>query len=362
MLTSLLKNPFAIRLCLLSALAYPPVAFAAPSVGGEAVFEFQLESGQRSDNPGDERTNIFGRTEVAPTVTINDHFYVDGVGVLEPILAPPPGEDAFMESEGAFIEELKLNYVNGPYHIFVGKFNPGFGIAWDYGRGVWGEDFAQDYEMTEKLGAGASATFGSDDVGQHTVTGTSFVADTSFLSESAITSRGRTRRADGGASNSDDFSSFTLSLDGDQAAGVENFSYHLGYRHVAAGDVNVGASDENGVAVNVNYTVPLTKRIQSDILLEFAGIDSVDGSPDDARYYTASVINKIDERWNVTLAYTKRDVRVRGAQDSRDHLFQATGGYDFGNGLTVEGGWKQTEEAGVDNNVVGGLARYTKSF
>ncbi len=51
-----------------------------------------------------------------------------------------------------------------------------------------------------------------------------------------------------------------------------------------------------------------------------------------------------------------------GAPDMNDHLFQLSGGYDFGNGLTLEGGWKSTEESSVDTDILGALARYTVEF
>jgi len=338
-------------------------ASAQTGLSGEAVFEFQLERGSDSDDPGNERTNAFGRTEVAPTLTINEHFFVDGVAVFEPIQAPPPpGEDAFMDHEGVFAEEIKANYVNGPYHVFAGKFNPQFGTAWNWGRGIWSEDFAEGYEITEKIGFGGALTVGNERTGEHTLVGSTFFADTSFLSDSALTARGRTRKADGGASNTEDFSSFVTSLHGANVAGVENLSYHLAYRHLGAGDADLGGRDEKGVAATVSYIIPFSDNLQSDALLEYAAINNVGGSADDVRYYTASIVNTIKQNWNVTLGYTKRDTLLNAAPDNNDHLFQLSGGYDFGNGLTLETGWKKTEVAGVDTNIIGGLARYTVGF
>ncbi len=343
-------------------------AFAAekatsyPNISGEAVFELQLEGGVDSDDNDNERVRTFGRTEVAPTLQLTKNFYIDGVGVFEPVNDPNIGRGSFFEQEGGFIEELKLNYENGPYKAFAGKFNPGFGIAWDYGRGIWSEDFAEDYEITEKLGFGGSYTLETANAGSHTFTASTFFADTTFLSNSTITQRGRTRESDGGASNTEDFSSYVFALDGANVGGIENLSYSLGYRHLEKGDEDVGGKDENGVVANLNYVFPLTKNIESDVLAEFATIDNFGGLDVNSRYYTASVVNTIYDDWNVTIGYTKRETDITGLGDFNDHLLQVSGGYDFGNGLTLEAGWRNSEEFGTDIDILGALARYTVAF
>lgn len=350
---------------LLTSATFAMPAFAEetpyPNISGEAVFEMQLEDGVDSDDPDNENTQTFGRTEVAPTIRLSEHFFIDGVAVLEPVQAAGTGRSRFFDDEGIFIEEIKLNYENGPWAAWAGKFNPGFGIAWDYGRGIWSEDFAEDYEITEKLGFGAAYTFETQDNGNHTLTASTFFADTTFLSESTMTRRGRTRLSTGGASNTEDFSSFVVSLDGDNAAGIENLSYHLGFRHLGEGDATPG-DDEQGIAANINYVLPVNDALVSDILLEFVGINHIDGGTDDSRYYTASVVNTIYEDWNVTVGFTKRITQSPGVADVNDHLLQLTGGYDFGNGLTLEAGWRGSEESNIDNNILGGLARYTLEF
>lgn len=86
-----------------------------PLVSADVVIELQSDWGIDSDDPDEERNNTFMRTEVAPTLSITDNFFIDGTLVLEPVLDPDPGEDNFFEDEGVFVEELKLNYVNGSW-------------------------------------------------------------------------------------------------------------------------------------------------------------------------------------------------------------------------------------------------------
>lgn len=265
-----------------------------------------------------------------------------------------------------FAEEIKLNFESGPWAAWAGKFNPGFGSAWDYGRGIWSEDFAEDYEITEKLGIGAAYTFETQHSGNHTLSATTFFADTTFLSDSVITKRPRVKLSDGGASNTEDFGSFTVALDGETLGGVENLSYHLGFRFLGEEDAAPGAGtdDETGVAANINYATPISDDVAVDILLEYAGIQNFGGAANtDHNYYTASIVTTIMEDWNVTAGYTLRDIDAPGSgSDFDDYLFQLSGGYDFGNGLTAEAGWRSSEEADADTDILGFLFRYTRAF
>lgn len=347
-----------------SLLSYSNFAAAQyPTFSGEMVIELQNEYAADSDDQDvDGYNQLFLRSEVAPVLHFNEHFYLDGVAVLEPVQDFDAADDSFFEEEGVFIEEIKLNFEHGPWGLFAGKFNPGFGIAWDYGRGIWGEDFAEDYEITEKIGAGASYTLETPNFGAHTFTASSFFADTTFLSESIGTSRGTTTKSDGGVSNTEDFSSYVFSLEGENLAGVENLYYKLGYRHQAEGDADTGGNDENGYVMTLGHVFDVTERVNADLLLEYADIHSFEAGNDDNRYATASLITTFDEKWNVTIAYTDRDTNVNGGGDIDDHLLQISGGYDFGQGTTFEVGWKNTQEDSTDTDIIGALVRHSFEF
>lgn len=357
------------RLCLLTGtilsigVAAPALADNYPAISGEIVMELQNDYSVNSDDAAtDEHNNLFLRTEVAPTIAINENLFIDGVAVWEDIQDREPNDDNFFDNEGAFIEEIKLNYENGPWAAWAGKFNPGFGIAWDFGRGIWGEDFAEDYEITEKIGVGGAYTFDMADMGSHTLAASTFFADTTFLSGSAVTKRDKLDKSDGGVSNTENFSSFVLSLEGDNLAGVESLYYKLGYRHQDEGDVSAGGDDETGYVATLGHVFTVTDRVAVDALIEFADIENFAAGTNDNQYFTTSFVTTIDEQWNIAASYTSRDISVQGGSDVDDHIFQLSGGYDFGQGTTAELGWRNSEEAGVDTDIVGALIRHTFAF
>lgn len=321
-----------------------------PHVSSEVVVEMQSEQDA-------EQHRLFLRTEVAPTVRLNEHIHIDGVFVLEPIHDPAPGEDIYFKDEGIFAEEIKINFSHAPWSAFAGKFNPGFGIAWDYGRGIWSEDFAEDYEITEKIGFGGAYALQTQTMGTHSLNLSTFFADTSALSQSIVTRRDRTRKADGGASNTEDFSSFTAALESDDTGGLENLRYKIGYRHLGTDD----AADEKGWVLMLGHVHRPYETIAFDMMVEYADIENFEGiSGEDRHYISASIVTSFDERWNLTLGYTAR--HIDGTGHDHDHLFQVSGGYDFQNGLTLDLGWKNTEETGEDNNIIGLVGRYSYAF
>ena len=332
-------------------------------ISGAVVMELQNEYAVDSDNDTRDGDNdLFFRTEVAPVIQFHKNIFIDGVAVLENINDRKPNTNNTFESEGIFMEELKVNFEKDGWAAFAGKFNPGFGIAWDYGRGIWSEDFAEDYEITERIGLGGSYTYEHEDFGIHTLTASTFFADTTFLSQSVISKRDRVNKDDGGVSNTEDFSSFVISLEGENLASIENLYYKLAYRSQSEGDADSGGDDETGYAATLGYIFPFTELIELDALVEFVDIENFDAGTDDNEYFAASLVTTFDAQWNLTIGYTSREIDVKGDSDIDDHLIQVSAGYDFGQGTTIEIGWRGTEESGDDTDIIGGLIRHTFEF
>lgn len=346
---------------------HPPIKVESPEefriFSGAVMMELQNEYVTDSDDKTiDGYNDLFFRTEVAPRIQFYRPIFIDGVAVLENVNDPKPNTNNTFQSEGIFMEELKLNFEQGGWAAFAGKFNPGFGIAWDYGRGIWSEDFAEDYEITERIGLGGSYNYEHEAIGTHTLTASTFFADTTFLSQSVISKRDRVSKDDGGASNTENFSSFAIALEGENLAGIKNLYYQLAYRYQSEGDEDSGGDNETGYAVTLNHIFPVTERVELDALVEFVDIKHFDAGTDDNQYFSASLITTFDERWNITIGYTSREIDVQGDSDIDDHLVQVSAGYDFGQGTTIEIGWRGTEEDGDDTDIIGGLIRHTFEF
>ena len=148
------------------------------------------------------------------------------------------GGDQFFDDQGAWIEQLYAAYRYDQLDLFAGKINPRFGIAWEFAPGVYGREFAEDYELTERIGFGA-ATLDRPDLGEHRLSASTFFADTTALGESVITRPRftdpatervkRNRKSYGGVSNTESLSSYAVVLEGAAIPFLGGFTYHLSY-------------------------------------------------------------------------------------------------------------------------------------
>lgn len=325
--------------------------------------ELQNDYDYRSDTAGAEVNNLTLKLEPEATIKVLPvpglSFFIHGV--LEQVADGGPNEGRYFKEEGFYIEDLYVNYETGQFNFRGGKTNPGFGIAWDQAPGIYGTDMAEDYEMAERITLSASASFDSKDLGSHNLTVGSFFLDTSPL-QNTISSktRGTVERSDGGVSNTDDFSSFNIVLEGGKYPAAPALAYHLAYIHQAHG--RDGTEDETGFAAAITTKFNLSKTVALTPLFEAVFLNDLGGTKDkDRQYWTASALTEW-QKWNLALAYTKRRTEKTGASTLNDYQGQASIGYTYDSGLTVDFGWKRLKELGAVTDRVGFLLTYALGF
>ncbi len=362
-----MRNAYASGGCLAASLCLIAAGHAAaqesgsattPRLDADVLIEIQNDGAFASENDANERNDLFTTTEPFLSFKATEHFKIESGLVLEPVRGADPGEDRFFEDHGLYAEELYAAYETERFGIKAGKYNPSFGTAWDAAPGIYGVDFAEDYELTERLGAAASYTLDAGEAGAHTVTVNSFFADTTFLSKSAFTSRGELDKADGGPSNTEDPASFSLTLDGGGMADVP-VDYHVGARFQEGGPGT--ARDETGLVAGVSGNSAIIPGHLLQPLVEVAYFDDFAGTRQERTYLTAGTA-LIRGPWNVSASYTGRFIDANGgAGDSDDTLAQLSAGYSFDNGLTLDAGYRFEESADTNTHILGALLTYTFS-
>ena len=331
-----------------------------PTLSGEVAIEVQDDWTYHSEDRDNELNDLFTKTEPTLVTHFTREFSLTLHGVLEPIRDPGPRDDRVFDDQGLYVEDLYLSYDRDRFSIQGGKFTPNFGIAWDAAPGIYGTDVAEDYEFSERIGFGGAYAFDGKAVGTHTVSASLFFMDTSILSESVLANRPRVRRADGGAGNTEELTSFAIGLDGEEIPGLTGLAYHLALIRQAEG-VD-GNSDELGYAIALSQEMTLGKDVGFNPLIEYVYFDDSGGiSGDDKSYLTAA--GELTWRdWNLALAYTWRHTDPAGTADVDDHQFQVSAGYTFPIGIGVNVGGKIVEEAGIRSEVAGFLIDYTIEF
>ena len=331
-------------------------------IKGKLSVELQTDTTFDSDDPGAELTDTYNTTELGVEVTFNRFLTGHGAFTFEPVLDPGPGEDRFFEDEGLYAEELFANVALGRgVNVFGGKFNPAFGQAWDVTPGVYGVDFAEDYEIAERLGFGASIERENTRLGTVTLTGSVYHLDTSGLSRSAFTDRGRRTLADGGASNTENLDSFALALDAVKVPSLGGANLHFAYRFQHKGIGIDDLEDEHGFVAGINGSRSMN-GVQFNWIGEIAHLDNAEGTRDDLWYYTVGGVATFANKYNIAVSYTGRPRDVAGGSDLDDMLFQVSAGVGLRNGWTVDAGYKYHVENDMDNHTVGVLLAKSFSF
>lgn len=342
-----------------------PQAFADdsfPTIHGVVSSEVENDWAYRSDDSGAEVNTLY--TTIEPTITIGltDRLSIETGLVFEPVQATDAGEDTSFDNEGLYVEQLKMIFGTEKWSLFGGKFNPSFGSAWDLAPGVYGTDFAEDYEQTERLGLGGSYTLGNDAQGEYTLSANLFMADRTPLSDALFTKRERLHLSDGGINNTRWPSSFSVTMDGENTGGIANLGTHIGYYNQADGTKDSGLDRETAYTIGLDYAYPVTDRLEATFLGEWAGIRDSGGSSDDVDYYTAGTALILDSHWNLSLSHTSRTTSLSGGDDIHDKMTQISGGYAFDNGITVDAGYKTAREDGTDTDTLGVLVGYGFEF
>lgn len=364
-----MKLPARALMVLALGCAGPALAQQAsyPRLSSETTLELQGDDIVHTSNGEGKTKNLHGKAEEEANLFLTQNFGIKATLTLEQVVSQD--RDSAFRDHALYLEQLFGFYKTSDFSFFAGKFNAPFGQAWDTAPGIYGQEFAGDYELTERVGFGASMNFGNDRIGHHTVTGTLFTADTSFLSTSLITKPrfgapgvdrvGRNRLAYGGQGNTGQLDNGTVTMKGFGIAGIEGLSYNIGYEHLSPGDAGAKATD--GVVAGLIYDHELSDRWAMKLGLEGVYQTHASGTASNATYITPSAEFTLDDKWLFSAAGTWRSFS-KGADGTgsrqNDYLVDATVGYRFTDQLAGYAALARMREEGVSSDYVGLLLRY----
>lgn len=306
----------------------------APGFTWEGSLELEYSRTFKSDTPGNEFGAATGTLDLSGAYRFNDTISVFAALTGESVNDPVPG-DRYFTDWGLYIKELGVQFDTGAASFQLGKVSPVFGIGWDQTAGFFAADLAEDYELTEQLGALVAVDLGSAGMLHAGL----FYADDTALSRSAGFRRGRNTSAAGGAGN-------TGRLDNGAVTWIKSFGeteLRLGVRHLSrgAGDVK----SENGVVASLFHSF---HNMPLDLFAEVASFSGYGGTADDASYATLNAAYALGD---VTLSgtYARRDIDSTGLTE----LFSVGAEYEFGERYLVGAALARIEEAGAVDHVFG---------
>ena len=313
------------------------VRFSA-DISVEIENDFTFES---TDNAA-ELNDLFATVEGAFGLEFGQGASLNSTILFEPIADAT--DDRVFEDHGLFVEELYFAHEFGKGSVLAGKFDPAFGFAWDAAPGIYGVDFAEDYELTEKIGAGFAVPFGLFD-GEAAVAVSAFMADRTFLSDSLVNSRGNLDRGDGGLSNTAAPTSVAVTLFGETASET---AYNLGFRVQDAGDIGGGVT-EYGVVGGVTTPVDLGGA-DLELLAEGAFFPNFNGVQGSAAFMTLGAAAPVGPV-TMSAVYSLREVRAAPT----DHLATVSAEMELYDGVVGAVGYRYGREADESNHTIGAL-------
>ncbi|MEP2639988.1 hypothetical protein [Roseobacter sp.] len=318
-------------------------AFAQDSrFSADFTAEIETDFTFDSDDADSEITDTFLTIEGALSYHLTDNVSLNATLLIEPVT--DADDDRFLENHGFFAEELFLSFGVGQSDVTIGKFNPTFGTAWDAAPGIYGVDFAEDYEITERVGAAVDFGFAFAG-GDHTVQVAAFQADRTFLSDSLGRERGQLDINSGGVSNTTGIESFSVALSGE----FGNTNYNAGLQRQGAG--NGDADDQTGAVFGLNQV--LDTALPIEVLGEVAYFDAFDGTDNSATIATFGSSVAFDA-FTLSGVFAIRDVEEAPV----DRLYTVSVEKELVPGLTGSVGYRFGQEDGVDSNALGVLLAY----
>ena len=279
---------------------------------------------------------------------------------------PGDKDDKFFEDHPVFIAALTVNYDTENFSAYAGKFNPVVGVDYHSFPGMYISTLVEHYAIRERIGAGFKVRHDLEDFGRHSLEISSFMADTTFLSDSTVHQRGNTSKEDGGPSNTQRFNSYAISLEGSDFYSltnniVEGLSYRIGHAVQAAAETS--PRDEIRYSVSVGYKHIFTRDLTARLMTEHMAINNLNGETSHDRSYNNLAIRFHYKNWFAGTAYTLIDNEADEEGENHDgHVFEGSAGYNFPFGLSVEVGYKRSDEENEEKELLGTLLKYSYEF
>jgi hypothetical protein len=277
------------------------------------------------------------------------------------------GHSRFFDDHTLKIRDLNIRYETDQFGVMAGKFSPVVGFDYHQFPGIYGYQVIHEYALREKIGLGANLKLDMGDFGKHKLEASSFFADTSFLSGALFNHQDPVEKQDGGVSNTEDLSSFAVSLGGKDFYSLNNnivqgLSYRLGFAHQAAGKNN--EEDENRYSVSLNYKHRFTKDLEGRMIGEIMHIRHLNGEAAHDRTWHTAGLEITYKNWNVgsTWSHIRNDNSVEIDEAIDGDIVQASIGYEFDSGVFLGVGYKYQDEENEENHRVGALVSYSHHF
>jgi hypothetical protein len=348
-----------------------------PYVTGDVLFQFQADSILSTKKKGVSPNNGFIYIQPNISLNFNKNWSVKTQWRIQPndVLTTqgttqnPERYRSFLGSDrganfdenGFLVEEIKVQFENEDLRVFAGKFDPTFGTAWRKSKriGVFAAQMTEDYNLREKLGGGVTALLENSNITFNT-----FMNDTTGLSRSALSDRGRAPQNDGLAGNTGTLSSYSVAMEGENFLSVDDLFYNVGYRSLDVENITtLDQTKELGYVFGTEYLYRISRNSSLIPFAEVVKIKNFTGTRGrSADYRTFALIGKYSS-WTTSVSFIQRDIKASLAGATiKDRQLQFSVGYKFTDNLTIDVSRADMKENGDKAALVGAVVSYLYKF
>jgi spore germination protein len=329
------------------------------SVAGETSASVEVYSAFATTDPAHRRENWMVYLDSAQTLALSPRLDLESD--VRVVLESDGEDERFYTDfphEGLYVKKLVLRHATERYSFFAGKYE----LAADI-RGhapIFFGNHSVDLSLSRRLGAGASATLTHATLGQHTLTGHLFHADTTRLRGEVFTGQDRNGMYDGRLARTGRPDSFLVTLNGGTTGEGAGIAYTLGAGRQQNGDP--AGLDEQVYLGALKGNVPLGRYGALEPSIDLLSLHDAGGAAGDTRNLLLGL------SWSGAVltvggAYSIRFGAPGFAPDGRqDHIGELLARYDIGRGFSVEAAYQNIREDGAQDNLFGIVLGYMRDW
>ena len=349
---------------------------------GISLFSEDTTSGPNSGSPSSNymKGYLLGNLYFTPDLYLsaNLRFSSDKAGVSYD----------YFDGLSAFWAELALRYDTDNYSLVMGHASVNYSLSRDYMAGLWGKTYAKkEYGVDGMMVLGGSYKIDGKKFGNHAISATAFMVDTTALSDTYGSSRDPTPLSIGGPANTGKFNNMAFAIDGLNIAALPKFRYQVASVRLTTDSLYVKetkqyvpnqylANEQRYVVAGMFNKLDLGAKVKLSPLLEWNRVINSGGiSGFNKSYYVGSLLFGY-KKWNLGISAALWDADWSKLPDAvkskipsntynsdRWNNEQIAIGYSFDNGIKATLGYKKENEIrGTTTQTIGLNLKYDLPF
>jgi hypothetical protein len=353
--------------------------FSRPIIQGKLGVSLFTEDTYDGKNLNNQPMNSYSKAYILGNAYFTEDFYLSGNFRYSSSSGSKTTDNYFLDSGSAFIAELAFRYDADNYSLVAGHASVNYSLAKMYAAGMWGSSLIRkEYGVDGMMVLGGSYKIDGGSLGNHSVSATAFMVDTTALSDSFGGSRDPTPLSIGGPANTGKFNNFGLSVDGLKIKSLPKFKYQVAAVKLTTQSLyneNTNqpvasqflANEQRYVVaamwdkIDLASSIKLTPLFEYNRTLNAEGIASYDKS-----FYTGSFLFGY-KQWNLGFSASLWDtnwskvsngnkiVPSNSYFNDRNNQSQIALGYIFSNGLKASIGYRKENKYIKENTQTIGI-------